>query len=204
MLVLPFEHARLLGLAEAQYTDVYLSELNFWQYHLRNIFAALDATKPIRAQIDELEVQVQHLASLMPSPEIHQRLLALLQYTVHLIDSVTELVAALAQTRDFKVGLKQLLTKCELINQLLVKGQDLYHACFNNIVEPLMTSSLFLVVSSRAYLHELIKAEVGDELVDRLVGLESAESYEQETALHCKASGSAKNASPERQILYEQ
>lgn len=49
-----------------------------------------------------------------------------------------------------------------------------------------MTSSLFLVVSSRAYLHELIKAEVGDELVDRLVGLESVESYEQETALHCK------------------
>jgi len=173
MLVLPFEHARLLGLAETHYTDAYLSELNFWQYHLRNIFAALDATKPIRAQIDELETQVQHLASLMPSPEIHQRLLALLQYTVHLIDSVTELVTALAQTRDFRVGLKQLLTKCELINQLLVKGQDLYHACFNNIVEPLMTSSLFLVVSSRAYLHELIKAEVGDELVDRLVGLES-------------------------------
>ena len=49
MLVLPFEHARLLGLAETHYTDAYLSELNFWQYHLRNIFAALDATKPIRA-----------------------------------------------------------------------------------------------------------------------------------------------------------
>jgi len=51
-----------------------------------------------------------------------------------------------------------------------------------------MMSSLLIIVSSIAYLHELIKAEVGNQLVDRLVGLESTESYEQETALYCKPS----------------
>lgn len=43
-----------------------------------------------------------------------------------------------------------------------------------------------MVIATRAYLHELIKAQIGDQLIDRVVQLASAESFEQETALHCK------------------
>lgn len=128
MLVLPFEHARLQELAETQTTESCLSELRFWQYHLRNISAAHDCTKPIRAQIQVLEEQVVRLAALLPSSELHQRLLTLLKYVSHLIDSASELCNTLIRTKDFRIGIKQLLTKCELINQLLIKGQDLYYA----------------------------------------------------------------------------
>lgn len=78
MLVLPFEHSRLKGLADLEYTASYMSELKFWLYHLRDIRASLDSTKSIRQQIDELQVQVQHLSELMPSPIIHQKLYGLL------------------------------------------------------------------------------------------------------------------------------
>jgi len=116
------------------------------------------------------------------------------------VDAVNALTTDLAHSTDLRSNLKQTLTKCELINQLLIRGQDLHYASFNNIVEPLMTSSLLIVVSSRAYLHELVKADVDLQLMDHLVGLESKESYQQETTLQSKR---AAGTSQERQILYE-
>ena len=63
-----------------------------------------------------------------------------------------------------------------------------------------MTSSLFIVVSSRAYLYELVKTEVDLQLFDHLVGLESKESYQRETTLQSKRAAGTR---PERQLLYE-
>ena len=63
-----------------------------------------------------------------------------------------------------------------------------------------MTSSLFIVVSSRAYLYELVKDEVNEELVDHLVGLKSKESYQEDTTLQSKRAAGAR---PELQALYE-
>ena len=116
------------------------------------------------------------------------------------MDAVNDLSNDLAYSKDLRSKLKLTLTKCELINQLLIRGQDLHYASFNNIVGPLMTSSLLIVVSSRAYLYELVKAEVDLQLMDHLVGLESKESYQQETALQSKR---AANTRPERQLIYE-
>ena len=46
-----------------------------------------------------------------------------------------------------------------------------------------------MVIATRAYLHELIQAQVGDQLIDRVVNLKSDTSFEQETALYCKPQG---------------
>jgi len=79
-----------------------------------------------------------------------------------------------------------MLTKCELINQLLIKGHDMYYTCFNNIMDSLMMCCLHLVVCTRAYLYELVKAEGDLPLVDCVIGLEGTASYQQGTTLLCK------------------
>ena len=42
-----------------------------------------------------------------------------------------------------------------------------------------------MVIGTRAYLHELMKAQIGEQLIDRVVHLKSENSFEQETALYC-------------------
>jgi len=136
----------------------------------------------------------------MPSPAIHRRLHGLLQFTANLVDAINDLCNTLAGSADLKPDLKRILTKCELINQRLVSGQDLHYASFNNIVEPLMTSSLFIVISARAYLYELVKPGMELELVDQVVGLVSPGSFQHDTAIESKRTAGTR---PERQALYE-
>lgn len=57
-----------------------------------------------------------------------------------------------------------------------------------------------MVIGTRAYLHELMKAQIGEQLIDRVVHLKSENSFEQETALYCKPRG---DGTRERQMLYE-
>jgi hypothetical protein len=80
------------------------------------------------------------------------------------------LISILETKRFYK---RQLLSKCELINNLLLKGQDLYHPIFNNIMEPLMCSSLYLIVSTKAYF----------ETEEKVNQLETEGNYEGETVL---------------------
>jgi hypothetical protein len=78
------------------------------------------------------------------------------------------------------------------VNQLLIKGQDLYFAQFNNIVEPLMVTSLHVIVSVRNYLYEIIREDIDPKTTELLIGLGSEESYQKETSVWGKQISSGK------------
>ena len=137
----------------------------------------------------------------MPSPQIQQKLHGLLQYAVNLLAAVDDLLEHLSRSYDLKKSLKQSLTKCELLNQLLTKGLDLFYGSFNNIVGSLMECSLHTLVATKAYLYELVKDQIDLPLVDQVVGLQSkSASYAEETTLLCRRGS---ESSQERQCLYE-
>ena len=158
-----------------------MGELKFWLYHRRDIKTSLDQMKPILNQINSLQIQVDHLQKLIPPSDIHQRLHGLLQFSANLIDVVNELCQDLSNQKYIKSKLIRLLTKCELINQLLIKGQDMYFAHFNNIIEPLMVSSLHLIVGVRHYLYEIIRMDIDPKLTNLMIGLDSEQCYQKET-----------------------
>ena len=199
MLVLPLEHARLEGQAALEQKEIYLEGLKFWTYHRRDIAAALDCMLPVKSSIEELSRQVEHLSRLMPKPEVHQRLQGLLQFTASLVDGVNELARGLAAS-DLRRNLREMLNKCELVNQLLLKGHDLHYASFGHIIGPLMASSLSVLVGTRVYLQGLVEAAVDQAHLGRLVGLEATGSYQQATALEGKRAASR---GKDAQILYE-
>lgn len=93
-----------------------------------------------------------------------------------------------------------MLNKCELVNQLLLKGHDLHYAAFSNIIGPLMASSLGILIGTRAYLKHFVENAVGQEHHDRIIGLETPGSYQQQTALEGKRAASR---GKDAQILYE-
>ena len=53
MLVLPFEHKRMLAIHGLEYS-AYLGEIQFWQYHLRDLANVIDKKKSQKDQLSSL------------------------------------------------------------------------------------------------------------------------------------------------------
>jgi hypothetical protein len=73
-----------------------------------------------------------------------------------LVEAINDLQNDLSNTRKYSRDILKIINKCELVNSLLVRGEYLHYAQFNNILRPLMTTSINLVVCVRAYLHEYV------------------------------------------------
>ena len=102
---------------------------------------------------------------------------------------MNELVRSLADS-DPKGNLREVLNKCELVNQLLLKGHDIHYASFSHIIGPLMASSLGILTGARSYLLHLVEAATDLGHLDRMIGLETPGSYQQVTAIEGKRAAS--------------
>jgi hypothetical protein len=76
----------------------------------------------------------------------------------------------------------------------------MYFAHFNNIIEPLMVSSLHLIVGVRHYLYEIIREDIDPKLTNLMIGLDSDHCYQKETTQWGKTVA-GKNS--ESQMIYE-
>ena len=93
-----------------------------------------------------------------------------------------------------------LLNKIELVNQLLLKGLDFFYPQFNHIIEPLMTSSLHIIVSARAFFYEMIKEEAKLCRLAPISYINAQDNYQHEATIISKR---AKNNGTEGMTLFE-
>ena len=135
----------------------------------------------------------------MPTQSVHLRLSGLLQFVIHLIASVNELTSLLKYPES---NYTILATKCELIIHLLLKANDFFLSDFNNIIDEVLTSTLFIVVSTRVFLFELSEYQKVStpDIFQRVVGFECEQSsYQKETLQFAKD----RSIDQEQKNLYE-
>jgi hypothetical protein len=74
MLVLPFEHQRMSSIQDFEHNTVFMGEVEYWQYHLRDITRVLEKTSGHSQKNEALAKEITRLTDLMPSKTVHSKL----------------------------------------------------------------------------------------------------------------------------------
>jgi len=92
MLVLPLEHKRMQQILNIETKMALMGELQFWLYHLRDLNRALMKTHTKEEEIVALQNEINRLEKLLPNAKVQQRLTGLLQFVIHLKQSIYEII----------------------------------------------------------------------------------------------------------------
>jgi hypothetical protein len=112
LLVLPYEYQRQSTLYEFTKSDIYLGELEFWQYHTLDSTKADRLTKQRSVELGSQKQELDRLKKLIPGQHEHGRLSGLIGFIRNLLEEISTLSRLM---NDVQCKLQQAATKCELV-----------------------------------------------------------------------------------------
>lgn len=169
MLILPLERTRRANQLEFRKEHAYLGRLRYLFYHIRS-FACLPALANAKAELAELEEELNHLTKLLPPASDARSTPSSSTLSDSRLHRLLQVVADLHRTclKDLHPTLRhladpsrapQILQKLHVLLQQLLKivhHSDLY-LHYANIIDDFLSAVVCLIISTRHYLRSTLK-----------------------------------------------